>query len=130
MNETDENYLVTILVLRNRMLKVQQEDIVQELQAEEAEADRAIDTLKKEGFIQLDRTAGILLTLRGRETAEVLRERRTILTKFLAVTAGVTKSQAEKEACKIEHIIGNKTYFGIKRYVERYESRKERAEES
>ena len=57
-----------------------------------------------------------MLTDRGRETAEKIYERHTLLTEFL-VRLGVGEETAAQDACKIEHDISDESFEAIKRHA-------------
>ena len=57
------------------------------------------------------------LTNKGKEKANSIYEKHQILTRFLMNTAKVTRETAEDDACKIEHIISDEVFEGIKKYL-------------
>ena len=118
MYESGEDYLETILILKNRTGQVRSIDIARELNFSKPSVSRAVSVLKESGYITMDRTGIIELTPEGREKAEGIYERHTVLTAFLTLTAGVDPKQAEEDACKIEHIISAETFAGIKRFLD------------
>ena len=59
----------------------------------------------------------IELTQKGREKSEGIYERHTLLTEFLQRVSGVSAKVAEEDACKMEHIISDETFQGIKRFM-------------
>lgn len=119
MYESGENYLETILILSQREGAVRSVDIARELGFSKPSVSRAVGILKDSGFIQMEENGLISLTDTGKEKAESIYERHRILTEFLADIAGVSKEQAEEDACKMEHIISQDTFQGIKRYVQK-----------
>ncbi len=121
MYESGENYLETILILKNRTGQVRSIDIARELNFSKPSVSRAVSVLKESGYITMDRAGIIELTQAGKEKAEAIYERHTVLTAFLSLTAGVDSKKAEEDACKIEHIISAETFAGIKTYMDRAE---------
>lgn len=118
MQESGENYLETILVLSRRLQYVRSIDIVRELNFSKPSISRAVHLLKEQGLIEIDENSLITLTKQGREKAEAIYERHKILTVFLQETAKVSYELAEQDACKIEHIISNEVFLGIKNYIQ------------
>lgn len=118
MQESGENYLETILVLSRRLQYVRSIDIVRELNFSKPSISRAVHLLKEQGLIKIDENSLITLTKQGREKAEAIYERHKILTVFLQETAKVSYELAEQDACKIEHIISNEVFLGIKDYIQ------------
>ena len=60
-----------------------------------------------------------MLTEEGLKKATAILERHTILTRFISEVLGVPEEVAEKDACRIEHIISPETFNGIKRILEK-----------
>lgn len=118
MQESGENYLETIFVLSRRLQHVRSIDIVRELNFSKPSISRAVHLLKEQGLIEIDENSLITLTKQGREKAEAIYERHKILTVFLQETAKVSYELAEQDACKIEHIISNEVFLGIKNYIQ------------
>lgn len=118
MYESGENYLETILLLQKRNGQVRSIDIARELDYSKPSVSRAVGILKEEGMIDVAENGMITLTLEGRSKAEQIYERHRILTAFFEATAKVGKEQAEEDACRIEHIISEETFEGIKKFIE------------
>lgn len=118
MYESGENYLETILMLKNRNGSVRSIDIARELGFSKPSVSRAVGLLKQSGYISIDENGSIALTEAGMEEAKRIYERHTILTDFFVKTAGVTREIAEEDACRAEHVISNETFQGIKRFLQ------------
>lgn len=116
MYESGENYLETILLLKKKKGNVRSIDVARELGFSKPSVSRAVGLLKEDGFIETDKDGMILLTKDGLAMAERIYDRHQVLTKFLMNTAMVSKETAEKDACKIEHILSEETYQGIKKF--------------
>jgi Mn-dependent DtxR family transcriptional regulator len=117
MYESGENYLETILVLSKRNSEVRSIDIARELEFSKPSVSRAVGILKEQGLIIIDNDGFITLTAAGRQKAESVYDRHLQLTLFLIETAGVSPERAEEDACRIEHIISEETYQGIKKFL-------------
>lgn len=116
MYESGENYLETILLLKRKNGNVRSIDVARELGFSKPSVSRAVGLLKEDGFIETDKDGRILLTKDGLAMAERIYDRHQVLTEFLMNTAMVSKETAEKDACKIEHILSEETYQGIKKF--------------
>lgn len=119
MYESGENYLETILRLQQRNGYVRSIDIARELEFSKPSVSRAVGLLKESGYITVEKDEGILLTDKGRKKAEAIYERHRLLTEFLIKTANVEEKTAEEDACRMEHIISDKTFQGIKEFLKR-----------
>ena len=117
MHESGEMYLETILILKNKNEYVRSIDIARQLGFSKPSVSRGIGILKTDGYITVNDKGYIDLTDKGRERANFIYEKHQILTEFLMNTASVTKEIAEGDACKIEHIISDEVFDGIKKYL-------------
>ena len=112
--ESGENYLETILVLTQRNGSVRSIDVANEMNFTKPSVSRAMSILKKENLITMETDGRLLLTEEGLKKATAILERHTILTRYINEVLGVPKEIAEKDACRIEHIISVETFEGIK----------------
>jgi DtxR family Mn-dependent transcriptional regulator len=119
--ESGEDYLETILILQKEKGSVRSVDIARELNYSRPSVSRAMGVLEKSGFIIKKEDNEIVLTKEGLARAKGIYERHIYLTKFLSMTAGVSSHLAEKDACRIEHILSPGTFIGIKNYVKAHE---------
>ena len=117
MYESGENYLETILMLKEKNGAVRSIDVARELNFSKPSVSRAMGLLKEEGFITMEHGGEIELTESGRQKAEGIYERHQLLTAFLQRVSGVSAEIAEEDACKMEHIISDEVFQGIKRYM-------------
>ena len=121
MYESGENYLETILILKEKQGAVRSIDIARALSFSKPSVSRAMGILREEGYIVMDPGGQIELTEKGQAKAEGIYERHRLLTEFLQKVSGVDANLAEEDACKMEHIISHKTFQGIKEFMKRME---------
>ena len=114
LHESGEMYLETMLVLKNRFGYVRSIDIANEMGVSKPSVSRAVGLLKDNGYITFDPNGMILLTKTGNSVAKKIYERHNILTKFLT-SIGVSKETADRDACKIEHVISDETFLLLKK---------------
>ena len=74
IHESGENYLETILVLRERGVDVRSIDIVHEMELSKPSVSRAMSILRSGGFIEVDRDGYITLTEPGEAIAQRIYE--------------------------------------------------------
>lgn len=79
IHESAENYLETILILKNRGGVVRSVDIANELDFSKPSVSVAMKNLRENGYIEMDADGYILLTVKGLEIAEKIYERHTLL---------------------------------------------------
>lgn len=116
LQESGQMYLETILILSKKSNSVRSIDISEYMSFSKPSVSRAVNLLKDGGYIFISKEGYITLTALGREIAEKIYERHTILTKCL-IALGVSEETAAEDACKIEHDISDETFSAIKRHV-------------
>lgn len=121
MYESGENYLETILMLKERQGFVRSIDVARALDFSKPSVSRAMGILREDGYIVVESGGEIELTEKGREKACGIYERHRLLTEFLQKVSGVDGKLAEEDACKMEHIISDETFQGIKDFMKRME---------
>ena len=114
--ESREDYLETILILHNEKGYVRSIDIAARMNFSKPSVSRAVGLLKSGDYILVDGSGYITLTDSGREIAEKMYERHTLLSELLE-KLGVDKETAVEDACKIEHDISDESFEAIKRHV-------------
>ena len=117
MHESGEMYLETIYILSQKTSHLRSIDIAEYMEYTKPSVSRAVGLLKKSGHILVDKDGFITLTDSGRETAERIYERHTILTNVL-LRLGVDEETASADACKMEHVISDKTFQALKSYLD------------
>lgn len=113
-----EDYLETILMLRDAHGAVRSIDIVHELNFSKPSVSVAMKRLRENGYIEMDAEGYITLLPPGEEIARRIYSRHTVLTRFL-VQLGVSPEVAAEDACKIEHDISDETFARISEDVRR-----------
>ena len=115
--ESEEMYLETILLLKQKSTNVHSADVVGELNYAKSSVSRGMNLLVKNGYITMDRVTGVIeLTEKGREKAQNIYERHRVLTKALE-KIGASAEMAEENACRIEHVISEEMFEIIKKFV-------------
>ncbi len=118
MHESGENYLETILMIKERKGTVRSIDIARELNFSKPSVSRAMGILKENGYIVMEPSGEIFLTESGKKKAADIYGRHRLLTAFLKNVAGVSDLVAEENACRMEHILDQEVVDGITRFLE------------
>lgn len=116
VHESGEMYLEAIWVLNQKSGFVRSIDVSEYLGYSKPSVSRAMGILRRGEYIVMDKDGGITLTDTGREIAEKIYERHTLLTSLL-VRMGVPEEIAAEDACKLEHVISDVSFQAIKRHV-------------
>lgn len=120
-NESMENYLETILILRDKLPVVRSVDIANELGFKKSSISVAVKNMKEKDYIRIDKYGYIQLTEAGLEIAEMIYERHQFLTNWLS-SIGVDPEIAANDACKLEHDLSVQSFEAIKRYINKKDS--------
>ena len=117
LQESGEMYLETVYVLSRKKSFIRAKDVSEQMDVTRPSVSRAVHLLKDGGFLNIKESSGITLTELGRELAEKLYERYLVMTQYF-VTLGVDAKTASNDACRIEHVISDKTFAALKRHME------------
>ncbi|MBQ2100093.1 MAG: metal-dependent transcriptional regulator [Lachnospiraceae bacterium] len=117
-NQSAEDYLECILILRERQGNVRSIDVVNELGVTKPSVSVAMKKLREQEMITFDENGFILFTDAGRKLAKKVYDKHKILMKAL-IAIGVKEKIAAEEACQIEHVISDSTYKCIKEFIKR-----------
>ena len=117
IQESAENYLETILILKNKTGNVRSIDIANELDFSKASVSVAMKNLRENGYIKVDAEGYISLLPKGRQIAETMLERHNLISNWL-INLGVSQETAIADACRIEHVISDESFEAIKALVE------------
>ena len=108
-----EDYLEAILVLKNKLGMVRSVDVARHLEVTKPSVCHAVATLRDGGFLTMDSDYFLHLTDVGREVAEQIYEKHRFFTERL-IAAGVDPATAERDACRIEHVISDESFQRLK----------------
>ena len=111
--ESAEDYLEMILVLKRKKGTVHAIDIAREMNFSKPSVSIAMKKLQEDDLITINKHHEIELTESGREIAERIYERHVVISEILK-KIGDKKTTADKEACRIDHVISQKKKKKIK----------------
>lgn len=116
IQESAENYLETILMLRQSKPYVRAIDIAGVLGFSKASVSVAMKNLRENGYAEVDENGHITLTAAGLKIAETIYERHQALSAWL-MALGVKAETALEDACRIEHVISAESFEAIKKHI-------------
>ena len=117
LRESGEMYLETIYILLQNSSFVRAIDVGGYMGYSKPSVSRALGILKQEEYITVDADGYIALTESGREIAATIFERHTVLSQAL-IHLGVDEETAAADACRIEHVISERTFQAIKDHMQ------------
>ena len=116
INESVEDYLEAILVLKEKNGMVRSIDVVHHMNYSKPSISRAMSRLRENGYITMDQEGWLGLPDAGREIAERIYERHRLLTEWLTAL-GVDPEVAREDACRMEHDISAETFDCIRAHI-------------
>jgi Mn-dependent DtxR family transcriptional regulator len=114
LTESLENYLKIILILNRRLGMVRAKNVADELGFSKPSVSHAVSILKKGGFLDMGSGNSLVLTKKGRQCAEAVLRRYTVIAGFLSNTLGVDTRTAGKDACRLEHAFSEQSFSRLK----------------
>ena len=122
--ESAEDYLESILMLKEKNGYVRSIDVATELGVTRPSVSYAMKRLRENNYILFDESDRISLTEKGLEIAERIYTRHKVLTKIL-VNLGVDEKTARQDACKIEHDISQESFDALLKHLYKYSDEKQ-----
>lgn len=116
IQQSAEDYLEAMLIIQETQGRIRSIDIAKHLGVTKPSVSYAVKRLRESGYINMEANGPITLAPAGYKIAKRIYERHKALTAFLE-KLGVSREQAEEDACKIEHVISHETYVAICEFV-------------
>lgn len=116
IQQSAEDYLEAILMIKNKKGTVRSIDIANELEFSKPSVSVAMKNLRENGYIEVDSNGYITLLDKGEAIANEMLERHNTISNWL-IGLGVPDEIAIDDACKIEHVISKETFNAIKSLI-------------
>ena len=113
IQESAENYLEAILILKQNKGSVRSIDIAHYLNFSKPSVSIAMKNLRNSDMITVDSDGFISLTEAGHKIADTIFERHTVLSNMLIKLAEI----AAEDACRMEHVISPESFHAIKAHL-------------
>lgn len=117
IHESGQMYLETIYILSQKNSYVRAIDVGEQMGFSKPSVSRAMSILKKDGYVNVDEDGAITLTESGLNIALTMYTRHTVLSKML-MELGVDEQTATEDACRIEHVISEKSFAAVQAHME------------
>lgn len=108
-----ENYLKAILILHQRLDKVRKTDIADFLGYTKASVSYMIKLLEESDLVSV-KSNNVCLTQTGLKRALNIYERYLRIRDFLVYFLGISTQTAERDACRLEHVLSVETFETLK----------------
>jgi Mn-dependent DtxR family transcriptional regulator len=116
LHESAEMYLETIYELSQERSSVRSIDVAETMGYSKPSVSRAVGLLKQGGYLTVEDTGNRLLSREGRQIAQKISARHTLL-KAVLMRLGVDEKTAGEDACKMEHVISDATFEAISKHL-------------
>ena len=124
IHESGQMYLETIYILSQNSAFVRAIDVGEQLGFTKPSVSRAMSILKKDGYVNVDADGAITLTETGLAIAKTMYH--TVLSQML-MELGVDEKTATEDACRIEHVISEKSFAAVQAHLEQVTKMREDA---
>ena len=121
LGESLEDYLESILVLSKQLPIVRSVDVASYLGYSKPSVSHAVKLMHEQDLITLDKNKSLHLTEKGAAIANETWRRHQFFTHML-MEIGVDKQTAQEDACRMEHVVSQKTFDAIRDYFEAKEA--------
>ena len=117
MTQSLEDYLEAIYLLCMEKSFTRIRDVSDKLLVSKPSVVQAIKELKGKKYLNQEKYGYIELTEEGEKKAKEILKKHTVLKDFFIKVLGVSEDVAEKDACKVEHILSEETFSKIKLFI-------------
>ena len=114
-NQSGEDYLESILTLGREGQVVHRIDVAKRMGVSQAAVNKAVKILVEKGFVYED-GKHLYLTQNGKTYAQGVYEKHCTIRDFLSAL-GVSAPRAEEDACHMEHLVSEETFFAMKKFL-------------
>lgn len=123
LGESREDYLEAAYVLKKRKGYVRNSILSEYMGYSKASVSIAMRGLREQGYVVRDAAGYIELTEKGEKIAKGVYTRHLLL-KELLEKIGVSDEAADRDACRMEHVISEESYWKIQQLVEKIREEK------
>ena len=119
LHESGQMYLEAIYILSQSNPYVRAIDVGEHLGYSKPSVSRAMSILRRDGYVTVNENGHLQLTADGESVARTMYTRHTILTELL-MALGVDQATAAEDACRIEHVISERSFEAITAHMQQH----------
>lgn len=123
LTESIEMYLATIMLLEEEHESAKVVEIADVLGVTKPSVSKAMSQLLEDGYIDKELYGHITLTEKGRQAAEKVVKKRRLISSYLQHSLGLSKEEASKNSCRMEHVISDEMLEGIRTYLREHDKK-------
>jgi Mn-dependent DtxR family transcriptional regulator len=117
VSHSTAHYLLAIAGFEKNGQSPRAADVARQLEISRAAVSLQLRALRENGLVDLDENHRLHLTRLGADLVARIASKREVLKVFLREVLGVSNSTAERDACKIEHLISEETGASLVRFI-------------
>lgn len=117
ISTASENYLEVIYELSQAGNPVRSVEVAKRMGVSKASVNKAIGVLRGVGLVEQELYGSIELTPEGLERAKEVMQRHQTIKRFLIEILGIDEQTADDDACRMEHVVSEKTMRAWSDYV-------------
>ena len=121
LTESLENYLKTILILKQQLGAVRSVDVAEELGFSRPSVSHAVRVLEQKGLLEIGADNHLELTKEGGCLAETIRDRYDRIEQVLSESLGIDSETSKVYACRMEHILSDEAVSLLKEKTAAYQ---------
>jgi len=118
LQKSGEDYLEAIYNLLQKDDHAHSVDIAKAMGVTKPSVFKALQVLMEQGYIEKENYGSVTLTDRGKERAESIIKKHEAIRTLLISVLKVSPDEAEADACKIEHCIGEEATKKLFEFLE------------
>lgn len=116
------HHLLAILELTEKRGYARVTDVAKFLEITTGSASTNLKSLKQKGLVVEDDNRFLSLSEEGSSLAKAILNRRYVLENFFTNVLKVSAAQAEKDACKTEHLLSRETTMKMAEFIKKQKS--------
>lgn len=117
LHESGENYLEVIWDIQREQGHVRSVEVARRVGVSRASVSKALGVLREAGLVEPSFYGEVVLTGEGVKRAKEVRARHDLLLRFLRDGLGVAQGIAERDACRIEHVVSRELLAHVSRWL-------------
>ena len=123
------HHLMAIDDLVSRLGYARVSDIARRLNITRGSVSISLKPMKEAGLVLQDENRHVRLSEKGQRLINAVKKKRGLVQRLLSELLGVAESQAEIDACKLEHLISNETARCLVAFFDHVDSQEQPAHE-
>lgn len=121
IKKSAEDYLEAIYILGQKQTAVHSVDIVRFLEHSKSSVSAAVNSLQDDGFLTMEQGGALHLTKIGCQEAQRVYAKHCVIQDLLEY-CGVPPETAERDACRIEHMLSADSFEKVQEFYNRYQA--------